>query len=125
MLPTQVFAPGVQTPTQLPAEQMFVQVVPRCQLPAASQVSGVFMSHRRSPGMQSVASIPPASTDPPLSFWVDPSGLLEPPAPTPPVANTPPVPAAPVVPPRPPAAVPPAPAAPKVPPVPPAEVPPV
>src|SRR6266498_572071 len=100
MLPTQVFAPGVQTPTQLPAEQMFVQGVPRCQLPVASQVSGVFMSQRRSPGMQSVASSPPPSTEPPLSFWVDPSGLFEPPAPPLPNAPTPPVSA--VAPPRPP-----------------------
>ena len=118
MLPTQVFAPGLQTPTQLPAVQMFVQVVPRCQLPFASQVSGVFMSHRRSPGMQSVASRPTASTEPPPSFWVDPSGLFEPAVPGPPLAPRPPVPAAPVVPPRPPAAVPAAPADPEVPAVP-------
>ena len=65
MLPTQVFIPGVQTPTQLPAEQMFVQVVPRCQLPFASQVSGVFMSQRQSPGMQSSAA---ASAAPLASF---------------------------------------------------------
>ena len=110
--------PALQTPTQLPAVQMFVQVVPRCQLPFASQVSGVFTSHRRSPGMQSVASRPTASTEPPPSFWVDPSGLLEPAVPGPPLAPTPPVPAAPVVPPRPPAAVPAAPADPEVPAVP-------
>ena len=62
--------------------------VPRCQLPFASQVSGVFTSHRRSPGMQSVASRPTASTEPPPSFWVDPSGLFEPAVPGPPLAPT-------------------------------------
>src|SRR4029079_10744546 len=98
MLPTQVFAPGVQTPTHAPAEQMLLQAAPRCQLPFPSQVSGVFMSQRRSPGMQ---SSPIASAVPPPVFLVLPSGLLEPAAPAPPVV--------------PPAAVPPRPVAPNVP----------
>src|SRR6185436_13548491 len=105
MLPTHIFAPGVQTPTQLPAEQMLLHGVPRCQLPFASQVSGVFISQVRSPGMQSSIA---ASTVPPPSFCVDPPAAL------PPTAPAPPVPAVATLPPRPPGALP-APAAPDVP----------
>jgi translation initiation factor IF-2 len=119
MLPTHIFAPGVQVPTQAPAAQVLLQTAPDCQTPFASQVCGVEPMQRRSPVMQLLAT---ASTAPPsgapLSFPAAASGLDEPPAP---VARPapPPVPeAVPPVPeplPLPPAARPPAPADPTAP----------
>src|SRR5262245_63423341 len=103
MLPTHIFAPGAQTPMQVPATHMLLHAGPRCQTPFASHVSGMLSSQRRSPGMQAIASCPESDSP---SFPVDASGLetlpAAPPRPPTPVVPPPPLPvtpAAPVVPP--------------------------
>jgi hypothetical protein len=57
-LPLHFFAPGTQTPTQLPLSQTKGQSEPLVQLPPLSQVCGVLFMHRFAGGRQTPPHMP-------------------------------------------------------------------